>query len=118
MGRLRVFIVALTRLRRAAVLAAKVPAIKDAITAGLAEFDAALPMVKNMRDVAEHFDDYALDKGRRPGISRKSLEVGAFSDTVFNWLGHELDADVALSAGERLFMSMKNCQGVIAGRAA
>jgi len=55
-------IVALIRLRRAAILAAKVPAIKPDILAAVKEFDASLPGLKTTRDVAEHFDDYAVDK--------------------------------------------------------
>jgi hypothetical protein len=102
------FIVSLARLRRAAILAAKVPEIKANITAGPAEFDAALPMVKTMRDVAEHFDDDGVDKGRCRSVSRKNLEVGAFNDTTLQWLGHELDADVAFLASERLFTCMRS----------
>jgi hypothetical protein len=45
-----------------------------------------VPMLSDMRNVAEHFDDYALDKGRNKGIKRGALEVGAFSDKEFEWL--------------------------------
>lgn len=48
------FIVALTRIRRAAGLATKVPSIANDVQKAIKEFDAALPMLKNMRDVAEH----------------------------------------------------------------
>jgi len=69
----------------------------------LSDFDAALPNLKNMRDVAEHFDDYAMDRGRNSAIGRSSLEVGMIGDTVFQWLGFELDADSALSTARQLF---------------
>jgi hypothetical protein len=80
------FIVALTRLRRAAALAGKLPRIAEDMRKAIAEFDAAVPMLSDMRNVAEHFDDYALDKGRNKGIKRGALEVGAFSDKEFEWL--------------------------------
>lgn len=63
-------------------------------------------MLKTMRDVAEHFDDYAIDKGRDSRISRSNLEVGSISDTKFKWLGHELDTDVAFEASKRLFAAI------------
>jgi len=107
------FIVALTRLRRAAVLASKVPAINAAVTTALSDFDLALPMVKNMRDIAEHFDDYAIGKGRLSGINPMSLETGVISDTVFRWMGRELNADVALDAGEKLFTAIQRCNTIL-----
>ena len=64
-------IVALTRLQRAARLAAKIPQLRVSIDAALAQFDRALPDLKKMRDVAEHFDDYALDQGRQKAIVRR-----------------------------------------------
>jgi hypothetical protein len=97
------FIVALTRVRRAAVLAAKVPSISDDMQKAIKEFDATLPMLKNMRDVAEHFDDYALDKGRLKAVRRQALEVGVIGSTIFQWLCHELNADTALKAAQNLF---------------
>jgi hypothetical protein len=107
-------IVALTRLRRAATLAATVPTVKSAIRIALASFDAALPTLKNMRDIAEHFDDYALDRGRDPSISRKSLEVGVVGDSVFQWLGHQLDADAAVTAARQLFKAIQHAQSLVA----
>jgi hypothetical protein len=76
------FIAALLGIRRAATLAAKVPVIANNMQKTIRQFDATLPMLKNMRDVSEHFDDYALDKGRAKGIKRGVLEVGSFSDTA------------------------------------
>jgi hypothetical protein len=103
-------IIALTRLRRAAVLAAKVPAIKKEIDAALDQYDSILPMLKELRDVAEHFDDYALDVGRLAKVRRQSLEVGFVSETTFKWLDDELDANVALKAGQRLFEAIKRAK--------
>jgi hypothetical protein len=72
--------------------------ISDEIQKVIKAFDAKLPMLKNMRDVAEHIDDYAVDKGRVKSFSRKALEVGAIGSTIFEWLGYKLDADKALKA--------------------
>ena len=109
-------IVALTRLRRATILAAKVPALTGAMQHALTNFDAALPMLKSMRDVAEHLDDYAIDKGRDVSISRESLEVGVVGDSLFQWLGHELNADTALSAAQQLFRDIQQAQSLVAAR--
>jgi hypothetical protein len=92
---------------RAAALAANVDRIADDMRAALDAFDAALPMLKTMRDTAEHFDDYALDRGRKDDVSRKSLEVGVVGATTFQWLGMELDSDKALDAAQRLFSTIK-----------
>jgi hypothetical protein len=103
-------IVALTRLRRAAVLAATVQLIRSDILAALAEFDVTLPMLTKMRNVAEHFDDYAVDKGRDRSVRRGSLEVGAFGEIEFDWLGHVINADVALKAARQLFQTIVRVQ--------
>jgi hypothetical protein len=107
-------IVALTRLRRATTLAAKVPALTGAMQNALTNFDAALPTLKNMRDVTEHFDDYAVDRGRDSAVSRKSLEVGVIGDSVFQWLGHNLNADEAVCAAQRLFSDIQQAQSLVA----
>jgi len=110
------FIITLTRVRRAASLAAKLPMISDDIQKAIKIFDSKLPMLKNMRDVAEHFDDYAVDKGRVKSISRKALEVGAIDNTVFEWLGYKLDADRALKAARQLFKSMLHAKSAFLNR--
>lgn len=106
-------IVALTRLRRAAQLASKVPQIRPEMEIALRKFDAALPHLKKMRDVAEHIDDYALDSGKDRSISRKSLEVGSSDDETWTWLGFEIDTDKALSIAADLFDAIKGCSCLI-----
>jgi hypothetical protein len=106
-------IVALTRLRRAAELAAKAPPISEQMRVALKTFDAALPHLKKMRDVAEHIDDYAVDSGKDRSISRKSLEVGSSDGEIWQWLGFEIDASKALSASIALFGVLKNCAPLI-----
>lgn len=106
-------IVALTRLRRASELAAKVPAINEGIRAALQTFDATLPHLKKMRDVAEHIDDYAVDSGKDRSISRKSLEVGSSDGETWEWLGFEIDTNNALSASIALFEALKDCASLV-----
>src|ERR1700761_6329203 len=97
------FIVAMTRLRRAAFLASKIPSVKDRMEVALKSFDATLPNLKKMRDVAEHIDDYAMGTGRDKSINRKSLEVGITDGETWEWLGFKLDVGVALRAGIKIF---------------
>jgi hypothetical protein len=103
---------ALFRLRRTAVLAGKIPAIADAMRSSLQKFDAAIPHLKEMRDVTEHIDDYSLDRGLNKNVTRRSLEVGVYGDTVFQWIGHELNADEALRAAQSLFKEMQTAQSL------
>ena len=102
-------IVALIRLKKAAILAKKVPIIKLKIELALQEFDLELPDIKKMRDVAEHIDEYATDDGRNKNISRKSLEVSRLNETALEWLGFKLDADKAMEASSKLFEAIKDC---------
>jgi hypothetical protein len=107
------FIVSLVRLRHAATLAAAVPAIRDHVQAALKEFDTQLPQLKTMRDVAEHFEDYALDRGRQKAIRRQQLEVGSLDGKSFEWLDHELDVNLAFEAGEVLFDAIRQAQPAV-----
>lgn len=103
-------IVALMRLRRAASIALAVPHISAQIKAALGTFDAALPHIKKQRDVAEHFDKYAIDSDRRhdKSVWRQSLEVGIMSEDSFQWLGKELKIATALAESEALFAAIKD----------
>jgi hypothetical protein len=102
-------IVALRRLRRAAGLAARPSHLRAAIESAIAEFDATLPGLVTMRDVGEHIDDYALktSKRRHRDVIPGQLQVGSLDETVFAWLGHQLDTDIALAAAEKLFSAVK-----------
>jgi hypothetical protein len=108
-------IVALTRLPRAAMLAATVPGTKDGITRALKDFDSALPDVKRLRDIAEHIDDYALNGGRLPTVRRKDLEVSSIdgSGPTLNWLGVQLNASEGLVAAGRLFKSIQDASALL-----
>jgi hypothetical protein len=102
------FVVALTRLRRAAVLASKIDVLKPRMRAALSEFDAALPHLKTMRDVAEHIDDYAVDSGRNSKISRKELEVASRNGDTWHWLGFTTNIEAAFVAAAHLFEALKS----------
>jgi len=105
-------VVALLRLRRAVTLAATIPAITEPLTEALRSFDEAIPDLKRLRDVAEHFDDYALEKGRRPDVGRRDLEVSQLSNDgpTLYWLGAEINAALALAEAARLIRAL---QGVV-----
>jgi len=106
-------IMALTRIRRAAELAAKVPPIKPRIREAIRQFDVALPNRKKMRDVAEHIDEYALDRGWDKNVSRKSLEVASCSGETWKWLGYEMDSKEALRASERLYEAIRQGRALL-----
>ena len=103
-------IVALTRLRRAARLAARIPQLQASLGAALAQFDRALPDLKKMRDVAEHIDDYALDQGRQRAVARHSLEVSTMEaeGPTLHWLQARLNAREASEASRTLFAAVKD----------
>jgi hypothetical protein len=101
-------IVALQRLRRAAMAARNIPDIRGVEVANaLAEFDSKLPQIKVMRDMAEHIDDYSLDRGRMKSISRKQLQVGMMNGRKVYWLDEEVDLDLALRAAEGLTLAVR-----------
>ena len=104
---------ALTRLRRTAELAAKVPTINERMSIALKTFDTVLPQLRTMRNVAEHIDDYAIGGGRDKNISRQSLEVAISDGEVWHWLGFEMDLGVALSASVALFGALKDCERLV-----
>jgi hypothetical protein len=103
---LQFLIVALSRLKRVAKMAARVQP-SGAINAALREFDKALPDLAKMRNVGEHIDEYAIDAGRDKSVSRKQLQVGSWDGETYSWLGHTLNIDNALAASEKLFESVR-----------
>ena len=107
------FVLALTKLRRAGILASKVPSIKLKIDKALKQFDAQLPYLITMRNVEQHFDDYAIDQGRDKAISKKSLEVGMYDDKTWYWLGFEVDINKALKVSAKFFQVIKESQGLL-----
>ncbi len=112
-------IVALTRLRRAAKLASGIPEIQKVMLQALNSFDSALPHLKKFRDVAEHFDEYAVDQGHDKSTRRGALEVSTISDPgpTLNWLGHEINASDALIASQDLFAAIKDASSALTNNA-
>lgn len=112
-------VVGLTRLRRAAQLAADIPGL-ESVADAIADFDHALPDLKTVRDVAEHIDAYAVDKGfkspkkndepNKKTVVRQSLEVSTMDDDgpTLHWLDASLDARDAFRASQRLFEAIKD----------
>jgi hypothetical protein len=103
-------IVALSRLRRAATIAAAIPGVRQDLTDAIAQFDLALPDLKKLRDVAEHIDEYALDSGRVRSVVRQELEVSTLSDdgTTLSWLGCSISSSEALRASQALFAAIQS----------
>ncbi len=78
------------------------------IESAISKFDEALPGLQKMRNVGEHIDEYAIEKGRDRSVSRRALQVGSVGSTKFEWLGSSLNADDALAAAEGLYCAIKD----------
>ncbi|HSS05331.1 MAG TPA: hypothetical protein VLK89_09145 [Solirubrobacterales bacterium] len=100
-------IVSLRRLRLAARLAARSETNRAAIESAIREFDEALPELRKMRNVGEHIDEYAIEKGRDRSVSRLALQAGSFDNVALDWLGGRLDADEALIVAEAPHRAIK-----------
>lgn len=102
------FIVALQRLRRSALIAANVQAVSSLIERGIKAFDKALPGLIAMRNVSEHIDEYAIDRGRNTDIFRSQLQVSTQEGNTFYWLGHTINITGAVKAAEDLFIVVRD----------
>lgn len=104
-------IVVLWRMRQSGVLALSAGTATERLRAALNRFDQQLPDLKRMRDVAQHFDEYAVDgPGRRhtrPGrddkVGRRLLEVGSWTTKEFRWLEGTINYDDADRASRELY---------------
>jgi hypothetical protein len=103
--------VSLVRLKRAAQLAATIPSIKVKMETAIAAYDAAIPRLDTLRNVAEHFDDYVLEQGRDKSLTppefRAGLQVMSFSENEVFWFDTALNVDDCLKAAEALFHAIK-----------
>jgi hypothetical protein len=104
------FIVSLRRLRQAALLAAHPKATEAVIEDAISEFDEAVPGLQKMRNVGEHVDAYAVERGRDRSVSRRALQVGTIAPETLEWLGERLNSDDALAAAERLYGAIKDAR--------
>jgi hypothetical protein len=106
--------VSLLRLRRAALLAATIPAIKPEMRAAISAYDAALPRMSMLRNVAEHFDDYVLGKGRDKSLTaaefRSGLQASSLTVTGYRWFDIEVNFDNCLAAAQVLFQAIKSAR--------
>lgn len=106
------FVAALWRLRVSAELAASVA---PSLTRSVSDFDSAIPDLRTLRNVQEHLDEYAVERGRNPAIHRSMLHSGSFDGTTW-WLGRPdpartdaqprgigLNLDRATAAAEQLY---------------
>jgi hypothetical protein len=108
------FIVTLQRLRRSATLAYSVAAAAAILRQVLADFDHGVPMLKVMRDVGEHIDDYALESGRRHHrhITRAFVQVAQWDGTAYTWLGVTLNLSEARAAAQALYEAIQRVASV------
>lgn len=110
-------LVALRQLLRAARLAATVLTYSQPLNQAIDDYLAAVPALRRMRDVETHFDEYALDQGKRwRDVGRRSLQVGSWDGTTFQWLGVSLDVDEAMAAADALYGAVRDALHDAAGK--
>lgn len=101
----------ITRLERAAYLIQKIPSLWKSLEPELDNFKAAIPDIKKLRDIGEHFDDYVLEKGRNKSISaadvKAGLQVFSGSNAEFEWLDAKIVFDDCLLACGQLFSAIR-----------
>jgi hypothetical protein len=103
------FIVALSRLRYAAHYAKRVPAVSAEMSEAIDAFTRALPGLRTMRNVAEHTDEYASDRGRA-NVERGELQVGPFDENNYECLVYRLNTDDAFNVAEQLCIAVQGAR--------
>lgn len=105
-------IIAATRLRRAANLARRAPETETQIAEAMSQFNRLLPGLKDARDVAEHFDEYSIGKGKMKNIEPRGLEVFMLTNggNTLTWLDKSISTQDVLIASEHLFRELKCAQ--------
>ncbi|BCY06159.1 hypothetical protein [Actinoplanes sp. L3-i22] len=127
-------LVALRNVRRAAQLAARSltkPEAQRCITDALAKFDAALPGVKEARDVIEHLDQYAVGTGNEqkallaatPSLTRAELAAryslrleGTYSEPIVRVGPYAIEAVKVPGTAGRLFEAIRAAADAEEGR--
>ncbi len=105
---LHFLLVALTRLRRAVGITTRVSQLQVTLVNRIIEFDASVPYLSRLRNVAEHFDDYTVGRGREAQVMRFELQRWGMEHDpdghlIWIWLGERLHISEAYSAAKILY---------------
>jgi hypothetical protein len=101
---LHFLVTALGRLRQAAATIEHAPTYRDAIRPAIEKFDSKLPWRKQLRDVFEHLEDYAVDSdGRKTTTSRRELQVWSATGNGLHFLGFNVDWNEARETAMDLY---------------
>jgi len=108
-------VIALRRLRTVATTLEHAPQAWSSVRSAIEVFDTRLPWLKNLRDVFEHVEDYAVDSNlRRSATSRSELQVWSAGKNGIQWLGYDVDWKEALSAARDLYDAVKTASDSVA----
>ena len=100
-------IIALLRLKKLAKRLQNVPGFNKGIKEAIKKFDNAVPNLEKLRNVAEHLDDYVIDKGKDKGVSREALEVASLKNGTWTWFNnYSININKALKASKSLFKAI------------
>jgi len=103
---------ALWQMRQSGYLALQVdPSLTNAVE----DFNVACPDLATMRNVAQHWDQYAVDESRRQRrsddgkpVGRRSLENHAWDNDTFRWLGGTVELTRSRDAAALLYRAITN----------
>jgi hypothetical protein len=104
-------IVCLWRLRLAGRMTAAVE-----VRAAVATFDREIPDLALMRHVSQHLDEYGVEGPKRRQklpdgtglVGRRRLEVGAWNEDRYDWLGGTIVVAQARSAAAQLYAAIRD----------
>lgn len=110
---LHFLLVALIRLRRSVELVTERLGSESRPLEFLDIFDKDVPSLQKFRNVAEHFDDYTIDKGRRKDVHRDQLQTWSFGEEdngglIWRRLDENFSVEDAYSAARNLYGSFLN----------
>jgi hypothetical protein len=106
---LHFLLVALVRLQRCVNRVCEtVPGLRTTLDAHSSTFDGEIPPLRKLRNVSEHIDEYNLDAGRNPSVSRRQVQTWAMvtnddGGLVWKWLGESLDVQRSEAAAVALY---------------
>ncbi len=102
------FLLALTKLRNAGKLLSKIKSLESVIAPSANAFDKELPFLTSMRNVDQHFDEYALNKGHNKKIDNTMLEVIWIDDETWHWLDYKINLQSAYEAAIDFYKAMND----------